>query len=323
MFSSGLNRVKYCTNDSNIYNYYSSSSTVEYRIIAKRIDQKTTRLWYQNTQLNWNIVFSSGNSVWNGNSIGGADEYGIKYIGLQDVKAEDKGSAGKILWVTGSSPIIQVTPMSVSSSDHQTDLSPMPILEANGGIFPDGESMETPSISPATGLTSWTSKNTPTRDGYVFSKWTLDKAGTQPFTPGSAVSNGLRLYAQWEKDSGAPVSVKLNCNSSSPIHCSVTATYADKTVKTRTFDPAANANLDWKDNPIQGIRLDDQGYLADQSCAIDRCRYVSLAAAPADTGNYQAQMPTTGAPEGVSSAGLIAIGLAFAGLAMGLGRRRN
>lgn len=166
----------------------------------------------------------------------------------------------------------------------------------------------------------------PTREGYTLKGWNTkaDGTGQDVDVLGSNLTNGQTIYAQWEKDTGKPVSVKLNCNSSSPTYCSVTATYSDKTVKTRQFNPAKDGNLDWNGNPIAGVRLDDQGYLADQSCAIDRCRYVSLAEPPSDTNTrYQAQMPTTGAPEGLSQVGVIAVGLGLIGISIGLMRRRS
>lgn len=86
-----------------------------------------------------------------------------------------------------------------------------------------------------------------------------------------------------------------------------------------------NLDLSWRaDVPIDGIRLNASGYDADGACSDDRCWWVSMNEKPDVTAtSYNAQMPTTGAPTGNTSIGLLAIGLGVIGIAFALIRRQR
>ena len=190
------------------------------------------------------------------------------------------------------------------------------LADGNGGSWGE-DTYRTPLIHNDE-LSDWTAKNTPTRTGYTFTGWSTDAAGQHPIDINTGIQTGMKLYAQWEKASGDPQSVDLDCSTGG--RCELTVNYSDSPAKTREFQPGSG-NLSWPGTPISGVLLDSTGYAADGACSDARCWYVSLEKAPQSPSAYQAQMPTTGAPEGLSSVGLVAFAVGLVGLMFGLARR--
>ena len=195
-----------------------------------------------------------------------------------------------------------------------------PVFYSNGGVFADGTVVNTPWLAK-NGLAEWTASNMPTRAGYTFKEWSTDQAGQHPVGPTTVtLKNGTRLYAQWEKASGEPQKVDLDCSTGG--RCELTVNYSGATAKTREFQPGSG-ELAWSGSPVTGVRLDASGYAADGACSDTRCWYVSLDKEPNQQGAYQAQMPTTGAPDGLSSVGLVALSVSILGVALTVLRRRS
>ena len=205
------------------------------------------------------------------------------------------------------------------AGDGNSPYKAIPILHANGGAWDGSVTYRTPTIDP-TGVINWTKENTPIRKGYIFTTWSEDKSGQHPWT--GTVITGQHLYAQWEKAAGKPSKLDLDCSSGG--RCELTVNYKNGSARTREFTPGSN-DLSWytDDSAIEGVLLDASGYDADGACSDARCWYVSLKDAPDDSTSYQAQMPTTGAPEGLSSYGVAAVGLGLIGVSIGLMRRRS
>ena len=217
-----------------------------------------------------------------------------------------------MLRATNPTAVLQLTPTPSDISEA------LPVLNGNGGTW-KGETIRTPQIT-ATELTAWTAANQPTRDGYQFKNWSTDAAGQHPIDPSTTVNIGTYLYAQWERSAGDPQTVDLDCSTGG--RCELTVNYSGSIAKTREFQPG-NGELAWAGTPITGVRLDANGYKADGACSDARCWYVSLDKDPTQETSYQAQMPTTGAPEGLSMIGLIASGICLAGVMLMLARRRD
>ena len=186
----------------------------------------------------------------------------------------------------------------------------IPLLDGNGGAW-GGVTLRTPKMSDIKSLSDWTSKNIPTRPGYTFKNWATDQNGDHPVDDTTVVQTGQRLYAQWEKTAGDPQKVDLDCSTGG--RCELTVNYTGSTALTREFLPGSGS-LAWPGAPISGVRLDSNGFAADGACSDTRCWYVSLEKEPQSQSGYQAQMPTTGAPEGLSSIGLFASVIAVLGL---------
>ena len=204
---------------------------------------------------------------------------------------------------------------------HDADYSDTvyPVFYSIGGVW-GNEIVKTPWLAK-NGLASWTASNTPTRTGYMFKEWATDQAGQHPVAPTTTtLKNGTRLYAQWEKTAGDPQKVDLDCSTGG--RCELTVNYSGSTAKTREFQPGSGA-LAWSGSPVTGVRLDASGYAADGACSDTRCWYVSLDKEPNQQGAYQAQMPTTGAPDGLSSVGLVALSVSILGVALTVLRRRS
>ena len=79
---------------------------------------------------------------------------------------------------------------------------------ANGGAFADGnETME--GVTDGDGVAR--QPLAPTREGYTFTGWTYDAAGTEPVDFTKPIPGGgqhVAFYAQWTKDKGADENVK-------------------------------------------------------------------------------------------------------------------
>ena len=214
--------------------------------------------------------------------------------------------------------VIQLTYLATRNDDNT---HAYPVLYSNGGTFADDTVVQTPWLTKKGALPSWTASNTPTRAGYTFKEWSTDQAGQHPVDPTTiTLKNGTRLYAQWERAAGDPQKVDLDCSTGG--RCELTVNYAGSTAKTREFQPGSGA-LAWSGSPVTGVRLDASGYAADGACSDTRCWYVSLDKEPNQQGAYQAQMPTTGAPEGLSSVGLVALIVIVLGVALTVLRRRS
>lgn len=214
--------------------------------------------------------------------------------------------------------VIQLTYLATRNDDNT---HAYPVLYSNGGTFADDTVVQTPWLTKKGALPSWTASNTPTRAGYTFKEWSTDQAGQHPVDPTTiTLKNGTRLYAQWEKAAGDPQKVDLDCSTGG--RCELTVNYSGSTAKTREFQPGSGA-LAWSGSPVTGVRLDASGYAADGACSDTRCWYVSLDKEPTQQGSYQAQMPTTGAPEGLSSVGLIALIVSVLGVALTVLRQRS
>lgn len=202
-------------------------------------------------------------------------------------------------------------------------------LDANGGAWAGGAKTEEQIID--TNYKAVTDDR-PTRDGYILDSWNTKADGT-----GDDVSNlrtGLKtdqtIYAIWKKDPGKPRNVQIDCSprEAGGVLCSVMAYYTGAPVQTRELNTTGTENLTWAGDPIAGVNLDRNGYAADMSCTTrgdgdSQCYYASLAEEPAQNNAYQAQMPTTGAPEGLSLIGLIALAVSVLGLAVVSLRRRD
>ena len=203
------------------------------------------------------------------------------------------------------------------------------LLNANGGTYPDGGSIRKQNITYGdSGLDSLPS---PTKNGMQIKSWNTKADGTgydvnsiPPDTWKQSTNTDvpIPLYAQWEKASSKPVKARIACNES---YCSVAVSYADTPGVSRMI-PVSSFN--WGGAPIPGVRLDDKGYDVHTSCRAgsseNYCYNVSLSE-PSGTSSvsYNAQMPTTGAPEGLSNIGLLALGLSIIGLATVLFRRQR
>lgn len=223
-------------------------------------------------------------------------------------------AAGIQFKATSTNAVMQILHLNTDVPTHV-----LAVIDANGGQFPDGETMHTPWIIP-TGLQAWTASNTPIRTGYVFKQWSTDQAGQHPLDSGTKLTRGQHVYAQWEKAAGKPQKADLDCSTGG--RCELTVNYTDSPAKTREFQPGNN-ELTWTGSPIDGVLLDASGYAADGACSDTRCWYVSLKDAPQTPASYQAQMPTTGAPEGLSAAGVIAACVGVFGLLLTVKRRRD
>lgn len=241
--------------------------------------------------------------------------YQYYFISVINGATIDQDSDGKLkLNAQKPSVVYQVAKAPLSAIN-----TVMPVLNANGGAFSNANPIATPMMEPS-GLNLWTTQNKPTRNGYTFKQWTTDLEGKKPFESNTSLADATHLYAQWAKDSGTPQKVDLDCSTGG--RCELTVNYADSIAKTREFYPGT-ANLAWSGTPITGVRLDAAGYAADGACSDTRCWYVSLENAPQNPSAYQAQMPTTGAPEGLSTVGATAVGLGLTGLLLAMVRRRT
>lgn len=204
------------------------------------------------------------------------------------------------------------------------------LMDANGGSWTGGVKTEYQTIS--TKYKNVTDDK-PTRDGYVLTGWNTakDGSGTDLTVDSTGVKNGQTVYAQWQKDPGKPVSATIKCaprQGETGALCSIIAYYADAPEQTRELLTSGTGKLAWGTvSPIAGVRLDQTGYAGDVSCVIQssggasQCYYVSVADKPAENTSYQAQMPTTGAPEGLSTVGLVAIMVSVFGLTCVVMRR--
>ena len=204
------------------------------------------------------------------------------------------------------------------------------LMDANGGSWTGGVKTEYQTIS--TKYKNVTD-NKPTRDGYVLTGWNTakDGSGTDLSIDSTGLKNGQTVYAQWSKDPGKPVSATIKCaarQGETGALCSIIAYYADAPEQTRELLTSGTSRLAWGTvSPIAGVNLDQTGYAGDVSCVIQssggksQCYYVSVADKPVNNTSYQAQMPTTGAPEGLSTVGLIAIMVSMLGLTIVMMRR--
>lgn len=209
----------------------------------------------------------------------------------------------------------------------RTDTERYLTLDANGGAWADGSKTDKQTVDiNYKELTD----DRPTRDGYVLTGWNTKPDGTGD--DASNLKTGLKdnqtIYAVWSKDPGSPKNVQIDCSprKAGGVLCSVMAYYNGAPVQKRELSTSGTENLSWSGNPISGVVLNGDGYAADMSCTTrgdddSQCYYASLEKEPANTGSYQAQMPTTGAPEGLSAVGLAAVGLGLLGLSFALVRR--
>ncbi|PWG66786.1 InlB B-repeat-containing protein [Bifidobacterium callitrichidarum] len=280
------------------------------------------RIWGENLKGTYSTTNIAGVRQINGSQRGGlyyvngtfayTNYYYLSIITGATIKTAGTGASGPMsLNATASTAVYQVT-----DSNDQSKV--MPVLDANDGMFQNTYGITTPVIAE-NGLADWTASHTPTRPGYTFKQWSTDQAGQHPIDAKANVNHAEYLYAQWEKTAGDPQKVDLDCSTGG--RCELTVNYANSTALTREFQPGS-AELSWAGAPITGVRLDANGYAADGACSDVRCWYVSLEKAPQNSTSYQAQMPTTGAPEGLSQIGMIAIALGLMGLSV-LAVKRN
>ena len=178
------------------------------------------------------------------------------------------------------------------------------------------------------------SSQKPQLTGYTFKGWAKNKGATTPDYGGDTgnvrvpVSYGttLNLYAVWQKDA---VKVKLTYNANNAA-TPVTAYYTrDQNEKLTVADPAKDADLS-KFTPPDGKQFTGwntqpggwgKQYQPGDSITLTADTVLYAQWGPANTACV-AQMPTTGAPEGLTTAGLAAIGLGMLGLGVGLARKR-
>ena len=194
-------------------------------------------------------------------------------------------------------------------------------LNANGGSWDNNikEKDNFINVASLAGL----STGLPTKDGMQVTGWNTkpDGSGNDAATLGSKLENGSVLYAQWEKATGKPTEALISCGKQK---CSVAVRYADAPGKWREMNVNATYPLAWGGSPIPGVQLNGDGYNPSNSCdpILGRCFYVSLTEAPPSTTGYIAQAPTTGAPNGLSSIGFAAIGVALAAIGLSLRKQR-
>ena len=317
-YSCGADMAKYTFSA-----YTSGTSPSEVSMVLAKRDGGI-RVWYQNLVIGTTFEAPYGSSnIYENPSVGKVyytpGSTNLNVFSWTTVKGiTQNAGAIKSFTTTESNPILQVNLL--GSHDNGRN-NAIPVLDANGGTFPDKEQLKTPVLSTKTGLDEWTTSNTPVKDGYVFKQWSTDVAGTHPLAGGAKVDYGTRLYAQYEKASGKPQKVDFDCSTGG--RCELTVNYTDSPAKTREFRPGNN-ELTWTGAAIDGVLLDASGYAADGACSDTRCWYVSLKDAPNQgTTSYQAQMPTTGAPEGLSAAGGIAACMGVFGLLLTVKRRRD
>ena len=201
-------------------------------------------------------------------------------------------------------------------------------LNANGGEWADGSTTSNQNID--TGYKGVTDVR-PTRSGFILDSWNTKADGTGDNVTNlkTGLQDGQTVYAIWKKDPGKPRNVQIDCSprKAGGVLCSVMAYYNGATVQTRELATTGTNNPTWAGDPIAGVNLDRNGYAADMSCTTrgdgdSQCYYASLAEEPAQNNSYQAQMPTTGAPEGLSMIGVIALTVSMLGLTVVSLRRR-
>ena len=195
--------------------------------------------------------------------------------------------------------------------------------DANKGIFKDGTASKFQTIDTNY---KYITDDKPTLDGYILNGWNTkpDGTGDDVSLNPSALANGQTIYAQWTKDPGNPVKVTLSCTprtGTTGALCSVVAYYKDAPEQTRELLTSGKNVLSWSgDGPIAGVNLNQSGYAGNVSCITQasnggsQCYYVSVTDKPEENTSYQAQMPTTGAPEGLSTIGAVAVMLGLVGL---------
>lgn len=201
-------------------------------------------------------------------------------------------------------------------------------LDANGGTFATDTLIGNRRIMNKNAIDKL--DDPPTRDGWSLVDWNTkpDGSGESVSSYWSKLADGTTLYAQWEKDSGKPTSVHINCAIGTPVRCGVSTDYANAESTARELTPIFGSNLDWGQlGGIKGVRLDNKGFKARSSCVASgtdtQCFWVSLEEnPPATTGNTYVQSPTTGAPDGLNRIGVVSIVLCLiAGIVL-LVRRR-
>lgn len=195
--------------------------------------------------------------------------------------------------------------------------------DANKGSFKDGTASKFQTIDTKY---KYITDDKPTLEGYILNGWNTkpDGTGDDVSLNPSAMANGQTIYAQWTKDPGNPVKATLSCTprtGTTGALCSVVAYYKDAPEQTRELLTSGKNALSWSgDGPIAGVNLNQSGYAGNVSCITQasnggsQCYYVSVADKPEENTSYQAQMPTTGAPEGLSTIGAVAVMLGLAGL---------
>lgn len=137
----------------------------------------------------------------------------------------------------------------------------------------------------------------------------------------------LSLYAVWQKDA---VKVRLTYNANNAA-TPVTAYYTkNQNEKVTVADPAKDTDLSKFTAPsgkqFTGWNTQPGGWGTQYqpgdtiTLSTDTILYAQWGPASAPC---VAQMPTTGAPEGLTTLGLIALGVSMLGLGVGLARRRS
>lgn len=177
-------------------------------------------------------------------------------------------------------------------------------LDANNGAWADGSTSKYQIINtqnlPIT-------ENRPTRQGYQLKTWNskADGTGLDISTNTTSLQDGQTVYAIWEKDAGKPTDVRIDCinRTNGGALCSVVTRYADNISRKRELNATSDGSLAWSgDGAITGVRLDVDGYNADNSCVVTsngngQCYYVSLSEKPdATPTGYVAATPQTGDP---------------------------
>ena len=206
------------------------------------------------------------------------------------------------------------------------------VMDANGGAYENGSTSKTQIIDTSY---QYVTDDKPTRAGYQLAGWNTkaDGSGLDVALKGSTLSNGMTVYAQWTKDPGKPVKATISCaarQGEDGALCAIIAYYTDAPEQTRELITSGTTSLAWGSvSPIDGVELNQSGYEGNVSCIIQsaggrsQCYYVSVAEKPSNDVAYQAQMPTTGAPEGLSLAGVVAVGVGWSGALLVICRRRD
>ena len=78
-------------------------------------------------------------------------------------------------------------------------------FDANGGAFENGETTQTQTVAQGARLTV---PQTPRREGYTFSGWSVKQNTSEPWNFSTAVNNSLTLYASWTPKTASVLSLE-------------------------------------------------------------------------------------------------------------------
>ena len=207
-------------------------------------------------------------------------------------------------------------------------------LDANGGSFAGGAKTRKTLVDPTNILGT---DNPPAWEGKRVVAWNTkpDGSGDDVNTLGLNLKEGATIYAQWGNDPGKPVKAMLDCGRRNPVgdgvSCRVAVSYANTASEYRDVTAAGTNGLAWAGNPINGVRLDGNGYAINSDC-VDastdgkrdaQCYSVSLADNPPTSTTQVYNVPGTGLPDGLTNIGVAAVLLGMIGFGVIMRSRRD